>query len=438
VQFTDNVPNYNEWTSAAAQAIADLKAKFPSQRLFNDSAAIYIAAHGFEASQVVQQEGANNAAAMVAAKLNTFPLILWAANIANNSFKASTRPTLTLGVELDGLVRLSRMAIEYWRWFPSSDYGYKPVCILDGINHSQYTGNYTFKGDFTPEQNETEAQRRIGILTGAYVILNAADYDPAAAALSNRAKQVMFGQMLNTNGHVSNFIGALISEWSGRFCAEAQSQIIADAIPAEYLKRISTRAIVVQSEQEYDRISTSASIHGHFLNITTVVLSYNRTFCLYVTITFCLQQLFFCFSDIETLSNDPLKPIAPFQYACKMVDLNSILKQFDLPSSSYKVACQTVNDHILENLSKLVGYEQWERFEKSMKGFNSFVDTRYNSFSEWIKSKVEFEMFPDHLNMGSTIYEEDDETSNMGNIHCKFVSPTRIGEYIMFDSLRNL
>jgi hypothetical protein len=79
----------------------------------------------------------------------------------NNLNKKATFPVLTLGAELDGLARITRIAVSYY--FDSLFYPNRMTLIIEGMDHYQFAGEGSIPGhvkkyDIEPEITNDEAR----------------------------------------------------------------------------------------------------------------------------------------------------------------------------------------------------------------------------------------------------------------------------------------
>lgn len=140
----------------------------------------------------------------------------------SSSLPQADLPVLTLGGELDGQTRMTRISLDALSSMTQGlDILKKPVIILPKINHSQFSGPERMPSDLPAEIEYAEAQQRIARSITDFLIVN--EQASAIADLKADATQRLSNAVQGTRELFSPYWRA--QEQDQHWCAEVQREI---------------------------------------------------------------------------------------------------------------------------------------------------------------------------------------------------------------------
>lgn len=394
VSFLGNTPNPIEFPLKTNEIIRQVQQVVPSLDAASD---VFVAGHSL--GGVMAQLSAGNHSG----------LVLWGAYITNHKYGTYGTSTLTLGAELDGLTRVTRIA-EDFAVYKQKQLLNKPVVVIPGASHSQFC-NQTVKGDLKPELTLAEAQDAITELTAAYLYVQAKD-PSISTLLRETAKNLLAKAATITNEMVSGFLHARELEQS-QYCADSQSVVLERQIATSELHRLQI------TNKAYDNLF---SFVGSKPNITGTIGntdSHN---------SYPLNPV-----DVSTI------PVSANEIACKMKSLEAITHALNTTvTSKDAVTCIYVNQILMQAVPSLVTPASYKRYQQWGKPIVLQDDLQYTAGPTWVAAGLHFEITPTRVQVASPALHTDMSAPfGLGGMqYCKLFSPAKAVEWILVDSLK--
>jgi hypothetical protein len=323
-----------------------------------------------------------------------------------NGFRVDTypKPALTLGGELDGLTRVSRIAqsIQELRTRVAAEGdGAKythPVVVLPGQTHSQFNSNLNVTAfgtkDKCPEVSDSQAHEEIGHMVSAFMTLVFGSGD------SSSAKSRIDSGMAYTEELLGGYISATELIKAGQTCKDAQeSEAALASVSVECLADVTTSATVYDTKSP--SIDTSAG------RVTAIAYAPYR-----------LNPGDLSTSDLSAEEQD-----------CKIATAETLAKKFSGAASQSSNSCQTVNDAVLAQALSLVTPATLDRYHRNLKPIVTAPDVDYSTGITWKAANFKFE------DKGDKIEVTSPRLVSLGEQLCKYLSHDRVIEYLMTDGL---
>lgn len=132
-------------------------------------------------------------------------------------------------------------------------------------------------------------------------------------------------------------------------------------------------------------------------------------------------------------------PVAATETACKCKSYESIVKAFNITQQQVNVTCQYVNDQLLATVQHNVTPEQFQRYNARGKKLVTAEDIQYTAGPSWVASGLSIKIVNDKAVVTSTALHTTLEVpfGLDGMQYCKLLSPARMVEWIMIDSLKS-
>merc|ERR1711907_382006 len=341
-------------------------------------------------------------------------------------------PLVTIGAELDG--GLGRPAMIGARLRDSDEAAANhtsdnstawqltnaPVVILPGMDHSSFCPGFAVPGDVFPaEASKEQAMKLVGETVAAFLSIHAegaseAAFDVLAAKLVWTRKLLLPLQQGydwengNNNGNYT----------SAPLCAVAQKMLAGDAAEAA----VDVGSTVYKSDShEFEHTRTTyQSEPGHRLELN--VSGHNDYY-----------------SGVTSGCLVPAEDIG-----CKMTSSDRIAQQLNISGNS-NPNCSVVNEymvHVAEQIlnSSSVGRATLERFRA--KGRGIFFGPDFSPFGNigplFVSGTIKIEDSSKGITISSITINNPVSSPIFPGVHyCKFVSPARVIDYMMIDSLKN-
>ena len=339
-------------------------------------------------------------------------VLLWASYL-NHELKESSYPVLTVGAELNaGQTKIARIAEYYQQYLElvktngDSMSFKKPVIIIPGINHGDFSPGFSVKGDLESEVDPLEAIERIAKVSASFIDANT---EPSESELEI-TKETLKKYITKTHQLTAAYLEARDLEKSGQWCVESQKMIA-----GEYASQMQFTVTKVDSNYSFMRSHSKVTqnLDGE-LNVN--VVSYAR------------QP-----KDVFKLG----KVISAEDIACKMISKEKIALLFGEVITESPLSCSEMNRYAFDYAKKIVLNTTLDRFvDRGQKVIFSADHKTFMGPQFVFMSKLEFDDTDNFLNISSPIlYTKLSSKMYPGKHYCKLVSPARAVEWIMTDSL---
>jgi hypothetical protein len=320
-------------------------------------------------------------------------------------------PILTVGGELDGQTRITRIAgeVESSREFLAvhgKDFALRlrPVVVVPGANHASFADGVRMKKDLVAEVEYSEAQKRIAEAVSDFVALNTSHFADTAT------EQRMQNRIAATETMVDGYLQS--RKLSQNWCQFAQKYVAADAGNVSVVQTENKNfAAFVMSKPAIENGVVDAQVHFEKI-----------------------------FNPLDTATI----PEESNSIYCKMKNAAAI-DPVPQPSQFEKAAtsCREINEKAYGIVWDMMSETARSRFAHNPERAFLFRDDKHaKSGVTWVRSKFEFEPLA-HLNslvvsVASPVLLTDasawDRYQNM--FYCKLLSPARIAEWVLVDGLR--
>jgi len=307
---------------------------------------------------------------------------------------------LTLGGELDGLTRVTRIAKEWQATQqrvaadgPEALYRF-PVVVLPGQSHSQFCSgvNVTAFGhkDAMPEVSWPVAHAAIAEATAQFLALVTNPSDTAARSYVDKATA-------STAALLKGWLTAQAGE--AKWCAQAQ-RVSASNVTATFHVNTSECSQFASFDATYPSVSPSK---GQVEVVTELQHNIN-------------------IGDSSTV------PEAATEIDCKTLPESSIAKAFSQTNGTFTASgCVRANQAALEYAYSLVPAATLERYHKVGKAFKVDADSVHSTVVTWQAASFGFQSDATHVKVQSPLLETNSD------VLCKLLSPSRVVEYMMVD-----
>jgi dienelactone hydrolase len=381
-QFFINMPNHIQMRSKLKQSIDKVKQKSDIFRSRNnndiiekDVIIIGYSVGGIAVRQIVQED-------------RYAALVLYASYLSRNSdsdLNHFRSPVLTVAGELDGFVRIPRIALQIQDFneiADRSDIDYavrrKPVVILPGVSHIQFGNNPNRNQDFLAEVSLDEAHELI-VSTTADFLYTVWNCSSAEGAFASMHKRVEFSREL-----VSAYLTAIDSEHN--WCAECQKSILDNSSNYTVKNEVIDNAIqfVYRSPKLNDNQITVYTQNVHRFNPMD-------------------------FSSISTSLQ---------VQKCKMIASSNPVTRLSI--------CKELNQKALDLAERLVHRRILQRYKRIGKQIQLQDDYQKSNSITWMSSS---------LKMNSTGTVVSSSLTQLETQYCTLLPLSRIIEWMMIDSL---
>jgi len=330
-------------------------------------------------------------------------------------------PILTLNVELDfGGGRPGKTAI----WFKQhlefarsageeKALKEKPVFILPGLNHSDFCPGFDVPGDLPADVDQETATTAIGAAVASFLHSQSGD----EAALSHL--RTLRDQ---TNLFMEPYLEAEAMEKSSRDGSDGQSSFC-------------ERATHIQA-------GLSEEDDGH-LKITDTFFNGNGNLehChpAYETVGSDLQATSCSHTDYYSDFDNTGYFGCSSQISCKFLSSDRLAEQLNTTAIHPDLTCRDINMQTVRMVEALAPKSTSERFQKKGRGwcFENDTSTFGNIGPLWLLGNMKLTEKEDCLSV-SSLHLHTETTSKIfpGSTYCKLLSPTRVLDWMMTDSLK--
>ena len=341
-------------------------------------------------------------------------VLLWASYV-DRDLSEFNYPILTVGAELNGgQTKLARISLFYSQYEEIANRQgeefailQKPVVVIPGINHSDFSPGFAVKGDLESELDPDEAIERIADVSASFLNIHTSN----DAGIVSQSLQMMRGALKESKDLSAPFLKARSLEQSGGWCEKAQLQIAGP----EFDARLAITPILADSNLKFMSGHTNTELDGSGL-LKVDIVSYAK----YP-------------KDLMGLG----KQIAADEIACKMVSKEKISSDFFLNIPTGKATCKQLNEMALNYASTLVSPHVWQRYIDKGKKIIFEDDVPAAIGPQFVfLSSLKYQVDEDGLKVASPIlFTGVDSRMYPGNHYCKVLSPARAVEWISTDSL---
>jgi len=414
--FLGNVPNPITITGAVTGMVKRIGAA--SQGNFSNPPApsdVFVAAHslgGVFSPAVVNKQG--------------YKALLEFGSYVTNGLDITTTkfPVLTLGGELDGLTRASRIAVEFekMKTLPSELHYVKPVVILPGVCHSQFCEgvNVTSFGtkDLRPDVTWEAAHEAIALASADFLNLVVNGSHSGAAAAKGRF-----------DAHFE-YTDSLTKGFLSLRAQEASTRISPGSVDPNWCARVQTNTIAVPSAvgpytaalDVVKSITSLPTAHPSQSGNAVKVVSYA---------SYNLNPI-----DVSTV------PVAAKSLTCEMISADSIALANKKTGAGGKPPpanqCQAANDAAIAAAEAGVSAKTLSRFKANGQHLLTVPDTVTTTGVTFLSSSLGFDTksTPASVNVqGVSLATATSATVFPGVYECVLLSPAKAAEWMMVDGL---
>lgn len=340
-------------------------------------------------------------------------------------------PVLTLNVELDGGLARPGKTATWWRQFigvaadKGRDYALtnKPVVILPHLNHSDFCPGFDVPGDLLAEVSQADATALIGDMVAAFLSLHTEGVSSgtqraALSLLDSKAQwtsSLMSPYLLAQDMERNATNTAVSAEGSSSFCAEAQ-------------KRVSGL-----SQSDAARVRVQDGFHVSSPNLEHCHPNWTHVGD-GIVVDSCSHTDYY--ADVQNTG----EITAASEIACKMLSGDRLAEQLNVTSYDKDVTCSSVNQWSVELAEMMAFSSTLDRYKRSGRGwcFLKDVPTYQNIGPLWVfKDALALKDNSTCMSVASPILKTAiDGKIYPGNHYCKFLSPARVLDWMMTDSLK--
>ncbi len=316
-------------------------------------------------------------------------------------------PILTVGGELDGQTRFSRLVSEVHK---ATEFAYKtngkkalrlrPAVILPGVNHAAFANGVPMKGDLDAEISYLQAQSEIAATVADFIVLN------TPTLVDDASEQRMAERTAITHNLIAGYERAkeLTQDW----CATSQKAVAAG------FGAVSVR-------------QTVAPDYGAFLfskprieNTDIIATAY--------------------FHKVRNPFDVSRTPEEADAVDCKMKNADAIQDALKvLPSAAGATLCRELNEKAFAVVANGLSAKSRQRFVEKGANFVFEPDEVWGSGIRWASDSLKLKRGADGLARVSSpvLYTDLNAPARFaGMFYCKLLSPARIAEWMLVDGLR--
>lgn len=333
-----------------------------------------------------------------------------------SSLPQADLPVLTLSGELDGQTRMTRVAVDAKSMIAASGVHSaivkKPVILLSGINHAQFSDGKMARSDLKPEVEYSQAQKKISEVISDFTVANDAASDMQKEA--DEASKRIIDAVGQTRDLMAPYWSAqtLDDNW----CPETQKALIPltlDPLKLSIEHKVHSGAVAFAASKpqaEYTADGTlSATVHSSVSYHPNVI-------------------------DRSTV------PEAAQNLACKTKSSEALALRTGLPAAQ-RLTCRDHNVRVYSWALQQVSVTVRERFLNRGRQLRFAPDENLASGLQWVPARLGFEDNPDERFSTVTskaLYTGIEAPFGLAGMHyCKLLSPTRTMEWILVDGLRD-
>eukprot|EP01105_Mastigella_eilhardi_P027153 TRINITY_DN8223_c0_g1_i1.p1 TRINITY_DN8223_c0_g1~~TRINITY_DN8223_c0_g1_i1.p1 ORF type:complete len:496 (+),score=99.90 TRINITY_DN8223_c0_g1_i1:62-1489(+) len=319
-----------------------------------------------------------------------------------------SHPVLTLGGELDGLTRMTRIAEAYGQFLALSVgnskhmLSKKPVLLIPGVSHSQFC-NITVSGDLYPEVPDDVAHKEIGELVAAFLSLqvNTSDFG---------AYELLVEQNVTTSQLSVGWLHASSIEKT-EWCAASQYIMSGLSDPEKEHFRGTCELYTSLKSFEDSKPELQQSPEGWLEATSCVFLSYHTPM------------------DISTF------PVSATEVSVKMKSTEAIAEQLGVPAPQEQT-CKHINEQAVIVAAQLANPNALTRYTSKGKPLALLQDTTCKTGLSWTLSSLSFSEGDTNCTVSSpALFVATSSRMFPGMHYCKLLSPAKVLEWMLVDSL---
>lgn len=336
-------------------------------------------------------------------------------------------PVLTMNGELDGGDARPGKTSVWWRQFVamrSADADAvldKPVIVLPGLNHSDYCPGFNVSFDLYAEVPQAEATATIGRTAGAFLSIQINRKAPKPEDVA-----VLTASLAWTGSLLTPYVTAedmtvdraapLNADGVSQVCQSAQHMIagLSDADDA----RLSTQDFFFEKKGKLETCHTNVTQQGDNVLVKT-----------------CSHTDYY--ADIDNTG----EIAAASQLCCKMMSSEAVAKALGTTAAQGDVDCKTLNQAVIALAESLATNHTLSRFKAKGRGWCLLPDfhTPGNVGPLWLAEKMNLTETDTCMQVTAvTLTTAIDSPIYPGNTYCKMLSPERVLDWMMTDSLKAL
>jgi len=346
------------------------------------------------------------------------------------------KPVFTLNVELDGgLARPGKVA----QWFEQHEalsktigaanaLAQKPVVVLPKLNHSDFCPGFDVPGDLMAEVSQEEATDTIGKTIGAFLML----HTPQPKATQGAALNLLQAQTAWTRTLLTPYLQAQAlerdpadkrasAEGTSAFCAAGQ-RIVAGLSAADNARVTVLDGFHVSSPN-------LEHCHPNWTHIVNGTLSNKR-----ISIDTCSHTDYY--RDIDNTG----EITAASEIACKFLSSDRVAQQLNTTAENPNVDCRAINEHAVRVAEGMAAPSTLTRYKAQGKGWCFLPDVpTFESIGPlWVfKDSLKLKENATCMTAASAVLKTAiDGKIYPGNHYCKVLSPARVLDWMMTDSLK--
>mmetsp|Transcript_111015 Transcript_111015/g.313052 ORF Transcript_111015/g.313052 Transcript_111015/m.313052 type:complete len:528 (-) Transcript_111015:62-1645(-) len=342
-------------------------------------------------------------------------------------------PLLTLNVELDGGLGRPGKTATWWRQYrdlketmeEQQALTQKAVIILPGLNHSDFCPGFDVPGDLPAEVSQDEATKTIGKTLAAFLHMQLGDAAPHS--LRTSALGLLREAVAWTEGFITPYLKAqdmerlatdttTSAEGSSSFCADAQHVVAGLSTADDARLQVLDGFHVSSSNLEHCHPNYTAADGGGLLVHSCSHADY--------------------YSDLANTG----EITAASEIACKMLSSDRVAEQLKTTAADPNVPCSAGNQKAVAIAEALAPQRTLERFKRIGRGwcFEDDRPTLANVGPVWVfYDALKLEDNATCMAVSSPVLKtEIDGYVYPGNHYCKFLSPARVLDWMMTDSLK--
>jgi len=337
-------------------------------------------------------------------------------------------PVFTLNVELDGGMARPGKTTVWWRQFlalnqsqPESALLDKPVMVLPGLNHSDFCPGFDVPGDLMAEVTQEEATKTIGQYVAAYLATQIMRSSPPADAVEKLRQGVTW-----TNSLLSPYLraeGMTVDRNNLKYGGEGSSQLC----------EMAQHAIANLLPKYDDRMVVGDAFHTSSSNLEHCHPNYTKTNDGTIYVQTCSHTDYYV--DIDNTGSIE----APKEVACKLLSYDRVAQQLNLTAEPY-MDCKKVNEGVVQMAMGMAQPHSLKRYMDKGKQFCFLPDApTFGSIGPvWVfKDAISMSENATCMRVQSPVlYSSISSPIYPGNMYCKFLTPERVLDWMMTDSLK--
>jgi len=330
-------------------------------------------------------------------------------------------PILTLNTELDfGGARPGKTSI-YWKQHLNFAKAFgeeralkeKPVFILPGLNHSDFCPGFDVPDDLPADVDQQTATTMIGAALASFLHSQSGDQDALAQL------RILKDQ---TNVFMDPYLQAEAMEHANRDGSDGVSSFCESAthfqagLSEEDDRHLKVTDTFFESNGNLEHCHPAYETDGSDLRVTS-----------------CSHTDYY--SDFDNTGYFACSK----QISCKMLSSERLAEQLNTTAVRADVACRDINIQTVQRMESLAPKSVYERFQQKGRGWCFEDDTSVlgNIGPLWLLTDMKLTEKENCMSV-SSLYLHTETTGRIypGSTYCKLLSPTRILDWMMTDSLK--